>query len=249
MAPRTARCTGTAMDKITDEGLSAPALLRLLAWLSPAFPVGGYTYSHGIERAVEEGSIVDGASLRHWVEGALAFGPARIDADLLREAWRAARGDDGSALERALVLGETMRGTPELALESLQQGESFLTTVNATWPHPALARCIDLVRAAGRAPAYPVAVAVAAAAHGVPLEATLSAYLQALAAALISAAVRLVPLGQTAGQATLAALEPAVHGAVAAALGRTLNEIGSAAPFIDLLSIAHETQHVRLFRS
>jgi urease accessory protein len=229
--------------------LSSGALVRLLAWLSPAFPVGGYTYSHGVERAVEEGSVTDGPSLRHYIEGALIFGPARVDADLLRETWAAITANNEAAFERAVTLGETMRGTPELALESLQQGESFLTTVGATWPHPDTARWTEVLRATGRAPAYPIAVALAAATHGVPLEATISAYLHAFAAALVSAAVRLVPLGQTVGQATLAALEPVIAGAAAASLARTIDQLGSAAPLIDLLSIAHESQHVRLFRS
>ena len=225
------------------------ALIRLLAWLSPAFPVGGYTYSHGVERAIEEGAITDGETLRHWVEGALLYGPARVDADLLREIWTAVSADDHVGFERALILGETMRGTPELALESLQQGESFLTTVTNTWATPELTRWGSLLRATGRAPAYPIAVGLAAAAHGIPLEATLPAYLQAFTAALVSAAVRLVPLGQTVGQQTLAALEPTIAEATVASLARNLDQLGSVAPLLDLLSIAHETQHVRLFRS
>jgi urease accessory protein len=237
------------MDTPTEAGVGGSALIRLLAWLSPAFPVGGYTYSHGVERAVEEGTVSDGATLRQWIEGALAFGAARVDADLLRETWRAIASGDEPAFLHAVTLGEAMRGTPELALESLQQGESFLATVNATWPHPDAEKWTAILRGAGRAPAYPIAVGLAAATHGVALEATLPAYLHAFAAALVSAAVRLVPLGQTVGQATLAALEPAIAKAAAASLARGLDQLGSAAPLIDLLSIAHETQHVRLFRS
>ncbi len=220
-----------------------------MAWLSPAFPVGGYTYSHGVERAIEEGAIADGASLLPWIEGTLAYGPARVDADLLRETWNAVAHDDAEAFDRTLILGEVMRGTPELALESRQQGESFLATVAATWPHPDMACWIDRVRAADRAPAYPIAIGLAAALHSIPLEAVLPAYLQAFAGALVSAAVRLVPLGQTVGQATLATLELCIAKAAEASLGRAIDELGSAAPMIDLLSIAHETQHMRLFRS
>lgn len=240
---------GTGMATPTDTPMTGGALARLMAWLSPAFPVGGYTYSHGIERAIEEGSISDGESLRRWIEGALAYGPARVDADLLRDAWRTVAAGDETGFDRVLDLGEVMRGTPELALESLQQGESFLATVAATWPRPELTRWAARVRTAGRQASYPIAVGLAAACHGVPLEATLPAYLQAFAASLVSAAVRLVPLGQTAGQTALAALEPAVTASAKAALSRPADQIGSAAPMIDLLSIAHETQHVRLFRS
>jgi urease accessory protein len=241
----------TVRDMAThiEASLGAAGLARLMAWLSPAFPVGGYTYSHGVERAIEEGAITNGETLRVWIEGALEWGPARVDADLLRESWRAVAAEDERAFVRALTLGEIMRGTPELALESRQQGESFLTTVAATWPNAAMARWVALVRAEGRAIAYPVAVGLASAIHGIPLEATLPAYLQAFAASLVSAAVRLVPLGQTVGQATLARLEPIVAESAAASLARTLDQLGSAAPTIDLLSIAHETQHMRLFRS
>ena len=243
------RPAGMRMVTPTEAPLGSAGLARLMAWLSPAFPVGGYTYSHGVERAIEEGAIADGESLRIWIEGALAWGPARVDADLLRESWRAAVAEDEAAFIRILTLGEIMRGTPELALESRQQGESFHATVAATWPHAQSERWTALIRAEGRAPAYPVAVGLATALHGIPLEAALPAYLQAFAAALVSAAVRLAPLGQTAGQATLAALEPAIASAATASLGRTLDQLGSAAPMIDLLSIAHETQHMRLFRS
>ena len=142
-----------------------------------------------------------------------------------------------------------MRGSPELALESLQQGNSFLTTVATTWPHSNFGPWVDRVRAAGRKPAYSIAVGLASAVHGIPLEAALPSYLQAFAAGLVSAAVRLVPLGQTVGQTTLAELEPAVAAATRSALVRPADALGSCAPMIDLLSIAHETQHVRLFRS
>lgn len=239
----------TATIMRTETSVSSAALARLMAWLSPAFPVGGYTYSHGVERAIEEGAITDGASLLPWVEGTLTYGPARVDVDFLREAWTSVTTEDTEAFEHVLALGEVMRGTPELALESRQQGESFLTTVAATWPHPGMADWIERVRAAERAPAYPIAIGLAAAVHGIPLDAVMPAYLQAFAAALVSAAVRLVPLGQTVGQATLAALEPTVAEAACASLARRLDELGSAAPIIDLLSIAHETQHMRLFRS
>ena len=247
MAPRARMVTDMATP--IDATLGAAGLARLMAWLSPAFPVGGYSYSHGVERAIEEGVIRDGDTLRDWIEGALLYGPARVDADLLRETWRAVSGDDAYAFAHALMLGEVMRGTPELALETRQQGESFLTTVAASWPHADMPHWIDRIRSESRAPAYPVSVGLAAALHGIPRESVLPAFLQAFAASLVSAAVRLVPLGQTVGQSTLARLEPAIAEAAAASLTRSLDQLGSAAPMIDLLSIAHETQHMRLFRS
>lgn len=235
---------GTAMT--TTATTDAAIMLRLLAWLSPNFPVGAFSYSHGIEAAVEEGTIRDGAGLRFWLEGVLAFGTARIDADLLREAWMAVEGDDHARFGRAHAWGRAMRGTPELALESMQQGGSFLDTAAACWPVPGLEDWRG--RAAGGV-AYPVAIGLVAALHAVPLRAVLLAYLHAFCANLVGAAVRLVPLGQTVGQRTLAELTPAIATAAAAAESRDFASIGAAAPMLDLLSIAHETQHTRLFRS
>ncbi len=229
--------------------LTEPGLARLLTWLSPGFPVGAYTYSHGLERAIEEGAPRDAAALRVWIEGVLEFGTARADADLLREAWLAVTDEDEPRFERALAWGEAARGGPELALESRQQGASFLATVSAAWPAPALTRWTERAREMTRAPAHAVAVGIAAAVHGVPLEATLLAYLHAFAANLASAAVRLIPLGQTEAQRVLAELSPKLAECARAAAARDFAEFGSAAPMIDLLSMAHETQHVRLFRS
>lgn len=237
--------TGMSTDQAIDEG----GLARLLTWLSPAFPVGGYTYSHGLERAIEEGLVGDGPSLLRWIEGVLAFGAGRLDADLLREAWLGVAEDDRGRFASALAYGAAMRGSPELALESQQQGQSFLATVRACWPHPRLESWGAVVAEEGYQPAYPVAVGLSAAAHDVPLQPTLIAFLHGFAASMVSAAVRLVPLGQTVGQTVLAQLAPAVAAAARAARDRPAAELGSAAPMIDLLSIAHETQHVRLFRS
>lgn len=225
--------------------ITEDALYRLMTWLSPSFPVGAYTYSHGLEWAVESGPVRDRATLEDWVRGVLAHGAGRSDADLFRDAWAA----EGAALDRVIEVADAFRGTAELALETAAQGRAFLTAVQASWPHPRLddlaARCAAL----DRPPAYPVAVAVAAAAHGVPLAPALTAFLHAFTANLVSAAVRLVPLGQTDGQRVQAALGPAVAAAARAALARPPEDFGAAAPMVDLFSMFHETQYTRLFRS
>ena len=230
-----------------DGGPSDAALYRLMAWLSPAYPVGAFSYSHGLEYAIEAGFVADRATLTDWIAGALAHGTGRVDGALFATAWRAAEAGDDAALDDVAALAAAWRGTSEMALESRQQGGSFLSITRAAWPAPALERFA--VRRDGIC-ALPVAVAVAAAAHGVPLAAALTAYLHAFAANLCSAAVRSIPLGQSDGQLALAALAPAVESAVAAALAvADVDEVGAAAPLLDWCSMRHETQYTRLFRS
>lgn len=225
------------------------ALYRLLSWLSPSFPVGSYSYSHGIEAAVELGLVGDAEGLTEWIEAILLHGAGRIDASLFRFAWEAVRDGDEAAFAAAAERAAVMRGTAETALESRAQGRAFLDTVAAAWPAPVLRRWADVVRDMGVAPAYSVSVALCAAVADVPLRPALAAFVHAAAANLISAGVRLIPLGQTDGQRVLAGLEPAVADTVTGALTRPLADLGSATPIVDWTSMLHETQYTRLFRS
>jgi urease accessory protein len=221
------------------------AFLRLLTWLSPSFPVGGFSYSHGLEFAVEAGLVRDRVELVGWLDTVLTHGAGRVDATLLAAAWRAARADDAAGLAAATEWGAALRGTKETALESAAQGRAFLDTVRRVWPDPWLDGQGEALTAGGHA----TAVGIVAARAGVPLEPTIAGYLHAFTANLISAAVRLVPLGQTDGQRALAALEPVILAASAAASLRPLAEIGSATPLVEWASMRHETQYTRLFRS
>lgn len=239
--------TGTTMH--TEASLSEGGLYRLMTWLSPSFPVGGYTYSHGLEWAVEEGLIRDRATLTAWISGILDHGSGRLDADLFRETWSAVTTGDVARFDHVAELADALRGTPELALESLNQGQAFLLTVGKCWTAPGLAVWQARLVEADRQAAYAVAVALVAACHQVPLRAALGAFLHAVTANLVSAAVRLVPLGQTDGQHCQADLEPVAARAVMAALHRDFDDLGTASPMVDLCSIAHETQYTRLFRS
>lgn len=227
--------------------MKADALYRLLAWLSPAYPTGAFSYSHGVETAVEEGFIKDRVSLIAWLETVLRDGTGRVDGALFAAAWRAADAQAWPAFCVVVERAAAWRGTSEMALESRQQGSSFLSVTRSAWPHPAL----DAAHARlGGELALPVAVALAAAVHGVALEMALGGYLHAFAANLTSAAVRAVPLGQTDGQRALAYLESTVSRAVDAALAVSdLDEVGTATPLLDWCSLRHETQYTRLFRS
>jgi urease accessory protein len=223
------------------------SLYTLLTWLSPAMPVGAYSYSHGLEAAVEAGLVTDRATLGTYVEAALTDGAGQLDAGFVRAACEAA--DDETRLLELLVTAAILRGTAELALESAAQGEALLRVLRTAWPHPALERLAGLAGEASVQPAYAVVLGVAAAAHRVPLGDTLIAFLHAFAANLISAGVRLVPLGQSDGQRLTAHLQPRVGRVAADVLRRDPDDLGTATPMIDWLSMTHETQYTRLFRS
>ncbi len=217
--------------------IDATALLRLLAWLSPAFPTGGFAYSHGLEWAVEAGDVRDEASLLGWVGDVLAHGSGRSDAILLRHACRA----DRATLSALAALGAAVAGSRERLAETLGQGEAFARAA-LVWGSPRLAAL------SGPLP-YPVAVGALAADHGIGEEAAVAAYLQGLTTNLISAAVRLVPLGQTAGLRVLAGLEGTILAVTEATREAALDDLGSTCFRSEIAAMRHETQHTRLFRS
>jgi urease accessory protein len=221
-------------------------LYRLLAWLSPAYPVGAYTYSHGLETAVEDGCVTTRVALVDYIATVLRAGAGRIDGALLVAAWRAAEAGEDVALDALALLAAAWRGTAETALESMAQGTAFSSVTQSAWPD---ARFAALAARHPRALAHPVAFGAAAGFHGIPLRPAVAGWLAAFAANLVSAGVRLVPLGQTDGQIATAALHPVVEAAVDAALAADLDTLGTAAPMLDLLSMRHETQYTRLFRS
>lgn len=228
--------------------MATDGLLKLMAWLSPSFPVGAFAYSHGLEAAIEEGMVRDRAGLQGWIADLVAYGSPRSDAVLFCHAYRAVVGDDPAAFLDVAELAAAMRGTSELALEATQQGESFFQAIGDAWPADVVKWRATLAEGHVR-PAYPIAVACAAAVAHVPLVDAVTAYLHAFAANLVSAAVRAIPLGQTDGQRALAALEPGIAAAALTAVDRPLDEAGSAALVVDTLSFRHETQYTRIFRS
>jgi urease accessory protein len=222
------------------------ALYRLMAWLSPAYPIGAFSYSGGLEWAVEAGDVSDADSLRRWLAVAVAEGSGFCDAVFFAHAHRAVMARDDAALRRIAELAAAFAPSRERHLETTAQGRAFVEATQGAWPCQALDR---LVAAWDGPIAYPVAVGVASAGHGIAVEPSLAAYLQAIAANLVSAGVRLIPLGQTDGQRVLAALEPVVAATVGRALATPLDEAGSAAFRADLAGMRHETQYTRLFRS
>ena len=235
--------TAITMTTITTD---AGWLLPLSAWLSPSYPVGAYSYSHGIEWAVEVGLVTDRISLADYVATALEAGGGWTDLVLLAATWRAAETGDDAGLDDVAELAFALRGTAETALESTQQGTAFVLATRAAWPGTPLDR---LASRHDDVLAYPVAVGAAAAGKSIPLAALLPAYAQAFAANLISAGLRLIPLGQTDGLRALAALTPVIQAAADRAAATPLGQLGTAAPRLDFCSMRHETQYTRLFRS
>ena len=222
------------------------ALYRLMTWLSPAFPVGAFSYSSGIEWAVEAGDITDAASLRGWLSSMLSDGAGFCDGVLLAAAYRAAAGGDDVALREVAELAAAFVPSRERQLETTTQGKAFIEIARSAWNHDGLDR---LIAVCDGAIVYPVAVGIVSAAHGIPLAATMHAFFHAVVSNWISAGARLVPLGQTDSQRVLAALEPVVIATGQRALDAALDDLGSATFRADLAGMRHETQYTRLFRS
>jgi urease accessory protein len=224
----------------------AVALYRLMTWLSPSFPVGAFSYSSGIEWAVEAGDITDAASLRDWLAAMLNDGSGFCDAVFVAQAHRAASARDEAALREIAELAAAFVPSRERQLETSTQGRAFIDIARSAWACEALD---DMTAACGGPIVYPVAVGLVSAAHAVPLAPAMHAFLHAVVSNWISAGARLVPLGQTDSQRILAGLEADVAATAKRALTASLDDLGSAAFRADLASLRHETQYTRLFRS
>ena len=229
--------------------VSQLALLRQQSWLSPAFPTGSYSYSHGIEWAVEAGHIHDRKSLVDWLEADLCYGSGRNEAIFFTQAWRCAAENGCEKLLEVAELAAAFRGTSEFALETSQQAASCLATLRRVWPDPLLGTFSELLAELRISPVLSVVLGVRAAKQDIPATLALPAFLQSYLANLITAGVRLVPLGQTDGQLAIAELEPAVLAVAGHAPQATIHDLGSVGFMVDLASASHETQYTRLFRS
>ena len=208
------------------------ALLSLVQWLSPAFPVGSYACSHGLEWAISAGDITSAEDLQRWIGTVLTEGAGRTDAILLAQALRPEA--DLAALS---ALAQALAASRERLLETQDQGRALGQTIAALTGQP----LPDMP--------YPVALGAAACGLGLPAQPVLSLYLHAFASALVQAAVRFVPLGQTEGQAVLAALHPVILQVAAGAVQGGIDQIGSGAFRSDLAAMRHETMDVRIFRT
>lgn len=230
------------MDMLTARTVRIPTGIRMTVdgalllqqWLSPAFPVGAFAYSHGLEGAVAAGWITDASSLAVWLEDLLEFGAGRSDAVCLAAAYQA---QDAKALDEIDAQTLAFQPSKERALEMTQQGDAFVRALSEVWQIPLNVR------------AYPVALGAAAAVKELPLAAVLALYLQAFTSNLISAAQRLLPVGQIQGQSILLQLAPALQMAAKRGASGDLDTLASAAFLADISAMKHETQYSRIFRS
>lgn len=221
--------------------MATSSSLPLWVWLSPAFPVGAYAYSHGIEWAVEAGDVRDAASLRLWLEDLADHGGPRLDVCLFAAAHRAAH--DPAALVDVNQLAVALAASAERRLETTGQGTAFVAAARAAWP------CKPLDAFGAEPVAYPVALGAAAAGHGVALDEAGPAFAVALFANFVSAASRLSVIGQTDGQKLIAALMPRLVAMSVEATASDPEALGACAFRSELAAMKHETQYSRLFRS
>ena len=235
---------GEGLDRMNES--EAAALYRLMTWLSPSFPVGAFSYSSGIEWAVESGDIADAASLSDWLGAMLAEESGFCDGVFLAHTHRAVSSRDDAGLREIAEIAAAFAPSRERHLETSAQGRAFIDIARAAWNCDGLDQ---MVSCCDGATVYPIAVGVVSAAHTIPLASTMQAFLHALTSNWISAGARLIPLGQTDSQRVLALLEPVVVSTAKRALKASLDHLGGATFRADLASMRHETQYTRLFRS
>ncbi|MBI3700989.1 MAG: urease accessory protein UreF [Afipia sp.] len=236
----------TNTDATSRDAQEQAALFRLMTWLSPSFPVGAFSYSSGIEWAVEAGDIKDVASLQDWLAAMLTDGAGFCDGVFLCHSHRAAMDSNADALKEIVELAAAFTPSRERHLETISQGRAFVEIARSAWNCEAL-NLLPNDRASDIA--YPVAVGVLAAGHNIRICPALHAYFHAVTSNWISAGVRLIPLGQTDSQRALAALEPVIAIAADKSERSTLDDLGSATFRADLATMRHEAQYTRLFRS
>ncbi len=236
--------TAAPMGMIMTSLLNQQALYKLQTWFSPSYPVGAYTYSHGLENAFEAGHVQNVDEAVAWISDIIGDGNGFADAAFVALVHRAIceKGDIGEIAEYAAAF----TGTKELRLESEAQGAAFIETIQKVEPNSG----ITLLTEQWPGPyAYAVAIGAAAGSIGMDRHATCTAYLHALTSNLASALVRIVPLGQTDGQRIIAQLGRTVEQTVKIALSIELHQISTSTLMVDLTSMNHETQYTRLFRS
>ena len=212
--------------------IEASHLLLLLNWMSPAFPAGAFAYSHGLEWAIDDRQVTSADDLKLWIEDLITRGSGWNDAVLFARCWE---DETGGLNELALALS----ASKERYLETAQLGRAFAIAALVFFP----------LKRGEKALAYPVAAGSACAAAGITKSHALLAFLQGFSNALVSVAVRLVPLGQTHGLEVIRDLMPVIAATARRAASATLDDLGSITIGADIASMKHETQHSRIFRT
>jgi urease accessory protein len=231
--------TITGIITTTEMTVSGTSLLRLMTWLSPAFPVGAFAYSGGLEAAVREGHVADPDEFEAWIDALMRHGTLWNDLVFAAEAWRVH--DQPELLAEGRDLAQALAGSAERLREISALGEAFLDAARQ-WPNP------DLEERDAALP-YAIAVGAVSAGNGIALEPMLAAFLHAAVSQLVSGGIRLGVCGQTRGVAILARLEPQILVQANRAAQSTLDDLGGATVIADIMAMRHETLYSRLFRS
>ena len=211
--------------------IEANQLLILLNWMSPAFPIGSFAYSHGLETAIVENEITTQSEVEIWIADLFTRGSGWNDAVLFSQVWN----DEAELNELAL----SMASSSERYLETTQLGRNFAIAASV----------FTDVKFPGGELAYPIAAGIACKSMGVDQHSALLAFLQGFAAAQVSVAVRLVPLGQTAGLHVLKNLMPVISETANRASKALLDDLGSCTLLADIAAMNHETLQPRIFRT
>jgi len=228
------------------EPVVASALLQLMWLASPALPVGGFSYSEGLEAAVEAGRITGEADAAAWLRDQLHLSLARSDLAVCAKAFKAWRRDDIAHIAELNDWVTTTRETAELRQQTQQMGRSLVEWLRNRAGTDAR---VDALKALAPAPTWPVAFALAAEQTGAPLREALLSFGFGWAENMVQAALKAVPLGQSAGQRVLAALVDELPAAVDLAAGLMDSQRQAFTPMLAILSAQHESQYSRLFRS
>ena len=218
--------------------------LGILQLASPALPVGAYGYSEGLEMLVENGTISNIENLKHWLKSELIYGSIRLDAGVIVRAFQAVRTDDIEALKRWNLWLSASRDGEELRAANWQMGRSLMQLLSKLEPG-----ILPLVHAVGYPCNYAIAFAIACAYWDINIQSCLLAYLHSWANNLITAGIKLIPLGQTAGQELLLGLQPLLTTTVEEILIMEDDDLGCCNWGLSLASMQHEIQYTRLFRS
>lgn len=233
----------------TAGDVASAHLPQLLTLFSPAFPIGGFAWSHGLETAVAEGLLADADSVADWIAVLLDRGSGWNDCVLLTEAWRSAKDGDPDRLAAVAELALALAGSAERRAETLALGTAFAEASRPWLDASGQGGDVGGQEEDSAAAPYPVAAGDLAASAGLPLADTLLGYAHGFAASLVSAAVRLVPLAQSDAVRVLRRLEPVIQATAERAVRSTLDDLGSAALGSDIVALRHETLRTRLFRS
>ena len=214
-------------------------ILKLLTWNNQSFPIGSYCFSSGLEFAVESKLIQSGKDLQYWLNDLLKYGSLYSDALILLEAWKLASKKENNKINDLNNFAVSLNQSNEKYIENYEQGKSFIKITEDAWNHKYISKKL----------VYPIAYAVAAVQENINMEDVLICYLHSSLCNLLAAGIKLIPLGQTEGQKIQIALNTYIEEEYKNILKKNFNDIGNCGWVNDIISMKHENQFTRTFRT